>query len=283
MVMTVNAPIGVFDSGVGGLSILTHLIEQLPHERYIYLADTLHVPYGTRHADNICELTVRATQWLVEKGCKLVVIACNSASAYGLQTARQQFPHIPIVGLVPAIKPAILQSNSKQIAVLATPATLRGHLLNDIITEIGIPNQVNVYKYSIANLVPWVELGMPANHAAVTELALLLQQLQEKQVDYFVLGCTHFPFFKGYIQQILQNQYQQTPLKDLKVIDSGQAVAKRVVSLLTTSQLLSQNKQQLPLDFYNTANLTATTQVAERLLNQFVPHLVVNFCEIVGY
>lgn len=282
IVNNVNAPIGVFDSGVGGLSILTHLIEQLPYERYIYLADTLHVPYGSRHADNICELTVQATTWLIEQECKLIVIACNSASAYGLHTVRQRFPHIPIVGLVPAVKPAILHTKTKQVAVLATPATLHGYLLNDIITEIAEPHDVVVHKYSIASLVPWVESGMAKEHIAVQELSNLLQELLQKKVDYLVLGCTHFPFFKGYIQQILQTDpSHQTNI--LQVIDSGQAVANRVASLLTTHQLLANQQELLPLDFYHTANLTSTTQVAERLLNQFVPHLIVNFCDIGGY
>lgn len=283
MVTLENAPIGVFDSGVGGLSILTHLIEQLPHERFIYLADTLHVPYGSRSADNICQLTIQAVSWLINQGCKLVVIACNSASAYGLITVRQMFSNIPIVGLVPAIKPAILQTQSKQVAVLATPATLNGHLLNDVIHEIGVANHVTVYKYSIASLVPWVESGMPTEHQAVTELAELLQQLSKNQVDYLVLGCTHYPFFKGYIQQIINNDNLHKIGGELQVIDSGQAVAKRVVSLLTTHQLLNPDKQQMPLNFYNTANLTATTQVADKLLKQFIPHLVVNFCDIGGY
>ena len=128
-----DAPIGLFDSGVGGLSIYKHLAEQLPAERYVYYADTLHVPYGNRDSDDIQALTLTAVEWLYQQGCKLIVIACNSASAYALDAARQQYPQLPIVGLVPALKPAVLTSQSGHVAVLATKATLNGTLLNQVI------------------------------------------------------------------------------------------------------------------------------------------------------
>ena len=169
-----NAPIGVFDSGVGGLSVLAHIMQALPHERYLYLADTLHVPYGRRSAADIERLTIDAVHWLMAQGCKLVVIACNSASAYGLQAVRQAFTQVPIVGLVPAIKPAVLASQTRHIAVLATPATLNGALLNTVIAQVAAPRGVTVGKYSLASLVPWVEAGMPSGHVAVGELAHLL-------------------------------------------------------------------------------------------------------------
>lgn len=196
MVDLASAPIGVFDSGLGGLSVLTHLQRRLPFERYIYLADTLHVPYGSRSEAQIRELTLQAVAWLHSQGCKLIVIACNSASAHGLQAARRQYPQVPIVGLVPALKPAVMQSATKQVAVLATPATLHGYLLNEVIEQVAKPQQVTVHKYSFNSLVPWVELGMPSHHPAVTDLDHLLSELQDKKVDQLVLGCTHFPFLK---------------------------------------------------------------------------------------
>lgn len=191
---TTASPIGVFDSGVGGLSVFAHLTQQLPNENYIYLADTLNVPYGSRQSDDIRELTVQAVDFLVKHGCKLVVIACNTASAYGLQAVRERFADLPIVGLVPALKPAVFATHTKQVAVLATPATLHGYLLNDIVDKLAKPNGVSVHKYSVASLVPWVEAGMPSEHQAVLELEQLLTEIQQKNVDELVLGCTHFPF-----------------------------------------------------------------------------------------
>lgn len=273
-----DAPIGVFDSGLGGLSVLAHLVNELPHERYVYLADTLHVPYGSRSSDDIRRLTIQAVDWLVNQGCKLVVIACNTASAHGLQAVRERYPSLPIVGLVPAIKPAVLRSQTKQIAVLATPATLHGELLNTVINHVAIPQGVQVHKYSLISLVPWVEAGMPTDHQAVHDLEQLLQQLFAHQVDQLVLGCTHYPFFKPYLQAKLAT-IGQDDVTSLSLIDSGHAIAKRVVSLLTQLNHLHEGRegQLTALQFYATANLATTTQVAQRLLHQFFPVLDVSF------
>lgn len=296
-----QSPIGVFDSGVGGLSVLMHLVKILPYENYLYLADTLHVPYGSRSEADIEQLTLQAVHWLKNQGCKLIVIACNSASAFGLEKAREAFPDLPIVGLVPALKPAVLQTKTRQVAVLATPATLSGRLLNQVIESIAVPAGVTVHKYSIASLVPWVEAGMPPSHPAVTQLDALLQQLYENSVDQLVLGCTHYPFFKQYLNEKIQhipyafltkNQVEYPPSQEdlsklgntylpyLNFIDSGQAIAKRVQSLLAKTALLNLQEHTPILQFFATANLTATSQVADRLIHQFQPDWQVQFYSI---
>ena len=277
MVELASAPIGVFDSGLGGLSVLTHLQRRLPFERYIYLADTLHVPYGSRSEAEIRELTLQAVAWLHSQGCKLIVIACNSASAHGLQAARRQYPQVPIVGLVPALKPAVMQSTTKQVAVLATPATLHGYLLNEVIEQVAKPQQVTVHKYSFNSLVPWVELGMPSNHLAVTDLDHLLSELQAKKVDQLVLGCTHFPFFKAYLAQRIDELMTHQAMGQVALIDSGDAIAKRVYDLLEKANQLASHKEQPRLQFYATANLPTTEQAATRLLQRFLPELGIDF------
>ena len=165
-----SAPIGLFDSGVGGLSVYLHLAQQLPHERYVYYADTLHVPYGNRDSEDIKALTLIAVEWLYQQGCKLIVIACNSASAYALETARRCYPQLPIVGLVPALKPAVLASKTGHVAVLATKATLNGTLLNDVITNVASPHATKVTKYFDPKLVPWDESGMPKDSKTAQDL-----------------------------------------------------------------------------------------------------------------
>lgn len=278
VLMTVDSPIGVFDSGLGGLSVLTHLTKILPNENYVYLADTLHVPYGSRSENEIKTLTLQAVNWLKQQECKLVVIACNSASAYGLQDARNDYPSLPIVGLVPALKPAVLQSVTKQVAVLATPATLNGYLLNEVIEKIANPAKVTVHKYSIASLVPWVEAGMPTKHVAVDELACLLHQLQQKMVDQLVLGCTHYPFFKDYLKNKMADLQENLQITtNIHLIDSGQAIAKRVLSLLTEQQLINQQTNCSTLKFFTTANQTITQHIASRLLYQFEPDRKLQF------
>ena len=238
LINTDSAPIGIFDSGVGGLSVYLHLKQQLPDEQYLYYADTLNVPYGPRSSTEIKELTLIAVDWLVAAGCKLIVIACNSASAHALQIARQKYPTIPIVGLVPALKPAVLNSSSKSVAVLATKATLDGELLNTVISDYALPAQVNVVKWFDPNLVPWVEAGMPTLSETPERLKAQLKSFAQQKVDHLVLGCTHYPFFREFVMAQIADENL-----GIKVVDSGAAIAARVKTLLQQSQSLAVAKQ----------------------------------------
>ncbi|MGM8891415.1 glutamate racemase [Psychrobacter sp. 1Y1] len=273
-----SAPIGVFDSGVGGLSVYLHLAQQLPTERYVYYADTLNVPYGNRDSEDIEALTLKAVEWLHKQGCKLIVIACNSASAYALDTARRCYPHIPIVGLVPALKPAVLASKSGHVAVLATKATLNGTLLNDVIANFAQPNNTVVTKYFDPQLVPWVEAGMSEQDETAQRLRQQVRIFANEGVDQLVLGCTHYPFFKTFLlDEIAQQQLS------IQVIDSGQAIAERVRQLLIannlSASLMSEKRENLtqktsnknaitrpPLTFHATKYSDRLCALVERLL-----------------
>lgn len=273
-----SAPIGVFDSGVGGLSVYLHLAQQLPTERYVYYADTLNVPYGNRDSEDIEALTLKAVEWLHQQGCKLIVIACNSASAYALDTARRCYPHIPIVGLVPALKPAVLASKSGHVAVLATKATLNGTLLNDVIVNFAQPNNTVVTKYFDPQLVPWVEAGMSEHDETAERLRQQVRIFANEGVDQLVLGCTHYPFFKTFLlDEIVQQQLS------IQVIDSGQAIAERVRQLLIannlSASLMSETQENLsqktskkntitrpPLTFHATKYSDRLCALVERLL-----------------
>ncbi len=228
-----DAAIGLFDSGLGGLSVYRHLKKVLPNERYIYYADTLHVPYGNRSSASIIELTLSAVRWLVAMGCKLIVIACNSASAHALSIVRHHYPQIPIVGLVPALKPAVLQSQTRRVAVLATKATIEGALLNQVIADYATPNQVAVIKRFDPSLVPWVEQGMPKDSATAAQLLAMLHEFAKQQVDYLVLGCTHYPFFRDFLTSEIAAHDM-----GIRVIDSGAAIADRVMHILRTQNML---------------------------------------------
>ena len=246
-----RAPIGLFDSGIGGLSVYLHLAQQLPNERYIYYADTLNVPYGNRESDDIESLTLKAVEWLHKQGCKLIVIACNSASAYALDTARRSYPNMPIVGLVPALKPAILASNSGHVAVLATKATLNGRLLNDVITNFANPNGTVVTKYFDPQLVPWVEAGMPVQDETAQRLRQQIKVFANEGIDHLVLGCTHYPFFKSFLlDEIAQQQLA------IQVVDSGQAIAERVKQLLSESKLATAFLDKTSIRNLNTIDMT---------------------------
>lgn len=269
-----SAPIGLFDSGVGGLSVYLHLAKQLPNEHYIYYADTQNVPYGSRSSEEIARFTLAAVSWLNEKGCKLIVIACNSASAHALETARQLYPHLPIVGLVPALKPAVLASQTKHVAVLATQATLEGKLLNQVITDIAEPLVTTVTKCFDPQLVPWVEAGMPTQDATAIRLTERIHEFHQSGIDHLVLGCTHYPFFKP----LLQAQIEREQL-GIKVVDSGVAIAARVQQLLSLKLPSDQSQLALPpsasnqaplLKFYATDYDPELGHLVQTLVNQRV-------------
>lgn len=264
-----DAPIGLFDSGVGGLSVYKHLAQQLPSERYIYYADTKHVPYGNRESRDIENLTLNGIDWLYRQGCKLIVIACNSASAYALEIARYRYPQLPIVGLVPALKPAVLNSKTGKIAVLATKATLQGDLLNQVITEVAVPRGYIVTKYFDPSLVPWVEAGMPEHSETAERLKQMLRDFCAEGIDYLVLGCTHYPFFREFLlKQITDNHFS------MQVVDSGQAIAARVQQLLVTNKILALDKRDdfiQALTFYASKYDCQLMDMLPRLLGADTP------------
>ncbi|QHH98290.1 glutamate racemase [Acinetobacter dispersus] len=226
-----DAPIGVFDSGVGGLSVAQEIARHLPNEQIIYYADTAHVPYGARSDQEIRQLTAKAIEWLYRQGCKIAVVACNTASAFSLDYLRDHYgERFPIVGLVPALKPAVIQTQSKVVAVLATPATFRGQLIKDVIAKFAEPAGVNVLTVTNLELVPFVEAGQEMSPACLNVLQQILQPVVEQGADYLVLGCTHYPFLKQAIHQIFAEK--------LKLIDSGQAVARQTTYILIKNGLL---------------------------------------------
>lgn len=225
-----NAPIGVFDSGMGGLTVAQEILKYLPNEEIIYFADTAHVPYGVRQDDDIRQLTAKAIAWLYAQGCKAVVVACNTASAFSLDFLRIHYgDRFPILGLVPALKPAVLNSKSKVVAVLATPATFRGKLINDVIQNFAVPAGVQVIPVTCLPLVPLIEQGQrnsPQMHLLLKEV---LMPARYQHADHLVLGCTHYPFLKPAIEYVFPHQF--------KMIDSGLAVARHMAQILHKHQL----------------------------------------------
>lgn len=226
-----SAPIGIFDSGIGGLSVAIEIAEYLPNESIVYYADTAHVPYGPRDDQNIRELTAAAIEWLYRQGCKVAVVACNTASAFSLDYLRDHYGEdFPIIGLVPALKPAVLNSQTKTVAVLATPATFRGQLIKDVMQRFAIPAQVRVLKVTNLDLVPFVEQGAQMSEACLSSLQHSLQPVVDQGADYLVLGCTHYPFLKPAIESIFGQK--------LTLIDSGIAVARQTSRILIKNELL---------------------------------------------
>ncbi len=262
----ISAPIGVFDSGMGGLSVVAELHRHLPRESILYYADTAHVPYGSRSDQEIRELTAAAVDWLFQAGCKAVVVACNTASAFSLTSLREYYgARLPIIGLVPALKPAVAATKTGVVAVLATAGTLRGHLLNDVIQQIAQPAGVRVLTAFSAALVPFVEQNQHDSRECEQELRRVLQPLCDAGADQLVLGCTHYPFLTTAIDRAIGTQ--------LRLLDSGAAVARQTVRILIEHGLLRPVHQQpVLLSYAVTGDAThAASMVAQLVTLPFHP------------
>ncbi|CAM3669704.1 glutamate racemase [Deinococcus saxicola] len=247
-----RAPIGVFDSGVGGLSVLTELRQLLPHEDFIYLADTAHIPYGARPGEEIRTLTEAAVAELHSRGAKAVVVACNTASAFSLEHLRARF-EMPIIGLVPALKPAVAATKTGVVGVLATPGTLRGTLLQDVIHTFADPAGVRVLTAVSAELVPLVEAGQANGERTRQVLRETLNPLAEAGADQLVLGCTHYPFLAGGIRAEFGDTFA--------LLDSGAAVARHTRNVLQRADLLSSGQRRGAASYFVTGDVEAARPV----------------------
>jgi glutamate racemase len=219
--------IGIFDSGVGGLSVLREIRKQLPNEPVIFLADQAHVPYGSRTLEEVRRFSVAITRHLLAQGAKLIVVACNTASAAALHPLRQTFPEIPFVGMEPAVKPAAEHSHSRVVGVLATPATFQGALYASVVERFA--QDVTLLQHTLPGLVQQIEAGEldAPETRRILEEALL--PMLEQDIDTVVLGCTHYPFVIPLIKDIVG--------PDVRVIDPAPAVARQTARLLQANGL----------------------------------------------
>jgi len=217
-----GAAIGVFDSGVGGLSILREIRSQLPNEPLLYFADQANVPYGPRSLSEVRQFSHSITHFLLEEGAKLIVVACNTASAAALHQLRASFPNTPFVGMEPAVKPAAEVTRSRRVAVLATPATFQGELFGSVVERFA--QGVEVIQIVLPGLVERIELGDIASPATREILHKQLSALRDQGVDTLVLACTHYAFVIPLLEQILG--------PGVRVIDPAPAIARQTGRLL---------------------------------------------------
>jgi glutamate racemase len=222
-----DAPIGIFDSGVGGLSVLREIQIQMQSESVLYLGDQEHVPYGLRSLEQVRSFSVEITRFLIALGGKLIVVACNAASAAALQHLRQTFPAISFVGMEPAVKPAAESTQTGVVGILATPATFQGALYASVVERFG--SGVTILKDTCQGLVGQIEKGELDSPATRKILEKALHPMLKSGIDTVVLGCTHYPFVIPLIEQIVG--------PDVRVIDPAPAVARQVAKLLDTAGL----------------------------------------------
>ncbi|MEM7111209.1 MAG: glutamate racemase [Chloroflexota bacterium] len=262
-------PIGIFDSGVGGLSVVCHLQTLLPHEDLIYIADQAHVPYGSRSATEIRQFSTNITQHLLDLGSKLIVVACNTATSIAINHLRQTFPAVPFVGMEPAVKPAASHTRNGKIGVLATPGTFRSQRYATLITRFA--KQVEVWEDPCLGLVELVEAGKLDTPETEQLLTSVLSPMLAQGIDTLVLGCTHYPFVEPVIRRVLAradsggNSGRKTAVF---LIDPAPAVARQTQRLLTQHNLHSASTQPGNLQLLTTGTQNNLAQLSQLMLNK---------------
>jgi glutamate racemase len=251
-------PIGVFDSGVGGLSVLRAMRAQMPTEAMIYFGDQGHVPYGPRPMEQIQGFSEGITRFLLDQGAKLIVVACNTASAAALQYLRKTFPDVPFVGMEPAVKPAAEHTHSGKVGVLATPATFQGALYASVVERFA--NGVELLQSTCPGLVQQIEQGNLNGKETRKILEDALLPMLEKGIDTVVLGCTHYPFVIPLIQRIVG--------ESVRVIDPAPSVARQAGRLLEAGGTKNPNKGRGRVQFYTSGDADALASLLPTLLGE---------------
>lgn len=234
-----NAPIGFFDSGIGGVSIWKEVQKLLPNESTIYLADSKNAPYGEKSPQEITQLCKKNTEILLKKGCKLIIVACNTATTNAIDYLRKNYD-VPFIGIEPAIKPAALYSKTGAVGILATKGTLTSKLFEKTARE--YTKNITTIEQDGDGLVPLIEQGKMYSDEMTTLLNTYLKPVLKYNIDHLVLGCTHYPFLIPQIKKIIGEQ--------VKIIDSGAAVAKQTNAVLHKNNLFAQNNPSPTYKFY---------------------------------
>lgn len=257
-----KAALGFFDSGVGGTSVWKEVIHLLPHENTLYLADSKNAPYGVRSVQEIIALSVKNTEFLLSKGCKLIAVPCNTATTNAIDYLRSHYD-VPFIGIEPAIKPAALQSDTKKVGILATKGTLSSKLFKT--TQEKFSQDIDTVEIVGTGIVELIEAGKMNSK----EMKVLLERITEpfmvSGIDYLVLGCSHYPYIKHHLQKLLP--------KNVKIIDSGIAVARQTLAILQERQLLNKSASLGKHQLYSNADETVLRKIVGTDDNRSVEYL----------
>jgi len=253
-----NSPIGIFDSGVGGVSVLRAIREQMPEEPIIYFGDQGHIPYGPRPMEQIRNFSEAITRFLLAQKAKNIVVACNTASAAALKYLREKFPDVQFVGMEPAVKPAAEHTQTGKVGVLATPATFQGALYASVVERFA--NGVELLQSTCPGLVQQIEQGNLDGEETRQILEDALQPMLEKNIDTVVLGCTHYPFVIPLIQRIVG--------RNVRVIDPAPSVAKQTWRLLEAGGMKSRSSTRGDVKFYTSGDPASLKSVLPVLLGE---------------
>lgn len=261
--MKKNNAIGMFDSGVGGTSIWKEIHKLMPYENTIYLADSRNAPYGNRNSEEITALSIKNVRILLEMNCKIIVVACNTATTNAIKTLRETFD-IPLIGIEPAIKPAALQTQSGKIGVLATKGTLGSALFSN--TSKAFAAETKIIEIIGDGLVRLIESGDLESDTLRAHLKKYVRPMIEADVDYIVLGCTHYPYLIPMLKELIP--------PSITIIDSGKAVAKQTKMILEQENLLNSEAHSATYRFYSNSDLKTLKYLLKPLNeNSFIEFL----------
>lgn len=252
--MSKDQPIGVFDSGVGGLTIMKELIRLLPDEEFVYVADSGHAPYGSKSQDFIIERSRWLTEYLIHQQCKAIVVACNTATGAAISVLRQKY-NLPFIGVEPAIKPAVEETKTGHVGVLATEQTFQGEHFQR--TSGRFAQDVQFHVQAGYGLVEWIEEGMTNRDEIIGLIRRYINPMLNRDVDQLVLGCTHYPLLIPIIQEMLPS--------DMRIHDPSEAVARQTRKILEEKNLLSESIRPSKLTIQTTGNEEPVKQILEVL------------------
>lgn len=248
-------PIGIFDSGLGGISVLREIYQIMPNEDYIFFGDSKNAPYGTKSVEQVCALSEKIVQDFIKRDVKAIVIACNTATSAAASYLRQKYPELPIIGLEPAVKPAVLHRPDSRVLVMATPLTLKEEKFNKLMQR--FTDQAEIIKLPAPKLVEFVEKG----ELSSAELYAYLEEIlapYKQNVDAVVLGCTHFPFVKKAIQDVVGSKAY--------IIDGGAGAARELRHLLELNDLRKKTSTQGKIIFENSKKTEAELELSQKLM-----------------
>jgi len=261
-------PIGVFDSGVGGLTVVKQLLKKFPRESIVYFGDTARIPYGTKSEEIVRRYALEDSMFLLDKNVKVVVVACNTASAIAVSMLKEILP-VPVIGVIePGAKAAIKYTKNQKIGVIGTAATIRS---NSYTKEIlALQPEAQIIPQACPLFVPLVEEGWIDEETTYLVAERYLQGLRLNKIDTLILGCTHYP--------LLRNAIQKTVGKKVKLVDSGVETAEEVELILKKNRLLA-NMEQTPKNYFYLSDMPYKFQeIAERFLERSIPHVeTINF------
>jgi glutamate racemase len=261
-----DAPIGIFDSGVGGLSILRHVRAQLPHEHLVYVADSGFAPYGDKPEPVVAERSLAIARFLVAQGAKAIVVACNTATGAAVRLLRERLPEVPIVGVEPGLKPAAAITRSGTVGVLATERTLASEKFLLLRDQIARDTGTRFLLQPCRGLADQIELGELESPAIVAMLRRYLMPLLDGGADTLVLGCTHYPLVQASIEHVIH----AAGANGITLVDTGDAVARQLARLLDAAGLLRTPAAHAPAPARVEGYTSAATSALSAAFNSLI-------------